>query len=232
MRILLMDDEVALVKALAQVLKEHRYEVDAVYDGHSGLEMARTGAYELLIVDVMMPRLSGLEVVRTLRAEGDATSILLLTAKDSVESRVEGLDSGADDYLVKPFAMPELLARVRALTRRPGQLLGPQEVRIGALSLNLTTRVVSVQGHAVSLSAKEFQVLELLMRNAGRVLPKVMILERVWGYDAPADVNMVEIYVHMLRKKLSAHCEKFAPAGSAVPVIETVRGIGYRLKVG
>ncbi|GGJ00184.1 DNA-binding response regulator [Alicyclobacillus cellulosilyticus] len=231
MRILLMDDEAAFARALQQSLREHHYEVDVAHDGETGLDMARTGTYDLLIVDVMMPKLSGYDVVRTLRQEKDSTAILLLTAKDGVESRVEGLDAGADDYLVKPFALPELLARVRALTRRSGAFMGAQSLQCGALCLDLVTRSITLFGEPLHLSGKEFQLMELFMRNPGRVLPKVLILERVWGYDTAADVNVVEIYVHMLRRKLAAHAQKLGrTAADGLPVIETVRGVGYMLK--
>lgn len=225
MRLLLIDDELTFVCALRQTLVEQQFVVDVASDGVQGLDMALDGNYDLLVVDVMLPGMSGIEIVRTLREGGDSTPMLLLTARDAVADRVTGLDSGADDYLVKPFATSELLARVRALTRRVGFIAGTDALCVDDFSLNLVTRTVSYRDVPMALSAKEFQLMELFMRNAGQVLPKVLILDRVWGSDTTVDLNAVEIYTHLLRKKIHTYMAEW---DDEVPsVIETVRGVGY-----
>ena len=226
LRILIIDDEKRLLQALEQLLKDQNYNVDTAEDGAQGLRKALENAYDLLIVDVMLPYLTGYELVSQLRQEGDSTPILFLTAKDSVTDRVEGLDSGADDYLVKPFATQELLARVRALTRRSGDLIGVNELESGRFRLDLIARTVYFEGQVLTLTPKEFQLLELFLRNPNRILPKELILDRVWGLDM--DINVVESYVHFLRKKIQLLIADTTVATS--PVIETVRGVGYRLK--
>jgi DNA-binding response OmpR family regulator len=225
MRVLIIDDEADLIKALKTLLTDQQYDVDTALDGMQGLEMAQAGIYDLLIVDVMLPRLNGLDLVRTLREEGDATPILLLTARDSVADRVQGLDSGADDYLVKPFSFPELFARVRALTRRAGEIVGVRQISAGVCSLDLVNRTFTCQGAPVSLTHKEFQLMELFLRNPGRVLTKDLLYDRIWGFEADVDSNVLEAYIHFLRKKLENHRN---PSGNAAsPLIETVRGVGY-----
>lgn len=225
LRLLLIDDEVKFVQALKQTLVEHQMLVDVAYDGVTGLDLAYSGTYDLLIVDVMLPGLSGFEIIRTLREQGDSTPMLLLTARDAVSDRVMGLDCGADDYLVKPFATEELLARVRALTRRIGKVGGTDTLSVGPFHLNLVTRTLTCQGAQMALTGKEFQLMELFLRNQGQVLPKVLIFDRVWGNETTADLNVVEIYVHMLRKKISACLRAFETIPPAV--IETIRGVGY-----
>ncbi len=229
MRVLIVDDEVKLLKALEQLFKEHNYLVDTATDGADGLDRAREGTYDLLLIDVMLPKLSGYDLVKSLRKDGDSTPILLLTAKDAVDDRVEGLDSGADDYLVKPFATKELLARVRALTRRTGEVMGTKSFELGPFELDLTSRSVTLGGEPLVLTAKEFQLLELFLRHPGQILPKELILDRVWGFEAPVDTNAVEIYVHFLRKKIDAHKTSIEDA-ETIPFIETVRGVGYVLR--
>lgn len=229
MRLLIVDDETKLLKALEQVFREHHYMADTADNGLDGLDKALSGSYDLLIIDVMLPKLSGYELVRSVRKEGYSTPILLLTAKDAVDDRVEGLDSGADDYLVKPFATKELLARVRALTRRSGDVMGTKTLEVGGFTLNLMTRSVTVYGDELALTAKEFQMLELFLRHPGQVMPKELILDRIWGFEAPVDTNAVEIYVHFLRKKIESHREKLTE-GNTLPAIETVRGVGYALR--
>ncbi|GGJ08625.1 DNA-binding response regulator [Alicyclobacillus cellulosilyticus] len=219
MRILLVEDEKKLASALRQLFKEHHYEMDVAYDGETGLDLARTHSYDALVLDIMLPKLSGLDIVRTLRKEGHDVPILLLTAKDTVEDRVKGLDTGADDYLVKPFANEELLARVRALTRRTGNLAGTNEMTVGPFTIDLTERVVRRGDEVLSLTQKEFQLLELLLRNHGKVLSKELILDRVWGPDASVVGNAVENYIHFLRRKIDLPDQP--------SYIETVRGVGY-----
>ncbi|MCY0877165.1 MAG: response regulator transcription factor [Firmicutes bacterium] len=229
MRMLIIDDEVKLLRALQQTFVDLQFAVDTATDGHTGLALAQDGGYDLLVVDVMLPGMTGYQIVETLRAEGDSTPILLLTAKDAVDDRVQGLDAGADDYLVKPFAIKELLARVRALTRRAGDVVGTKKLEAGPFELDLITRSVSYHGETLGLTAKEFQLLELFLRNPGQVLPKELILDRIWGFGGPEDTNAVEIYVHFLRKKIDAHPQGGGGAGASL--IETVRGVGYALRV-
>ena len=226
LRILVIDDEKRLLQVLEQLLKDHHYEVDTAEDGKEGLQKAYDSSYDLLIVDVMLPYMNGYELVQQLRQDGNSTPILFLTAKDSVHDRVEGLDSGADDYLVKPFATQELLARVRALTRRSGDLIGVSELEAGRFRLNLIERTVYLGAHVLALTPKEFQLLELFLRNPNRILPKELILDRVWGLDM--DINVVESYVHFLRRKIQQLASEAQLEDS--PAIETVRGVGYRLK--
>jgi len=223
-RVLLVDDEVSLVRALSQLLRQQQYTVDAAHDGEAGLDMARAGIYDLLLVDVMLPGLPGTDLVRTLREEGDTTPILMLTARSSERDKVLGLDSGADDYVVKPFGTAELLARMRALTRRVGDLAGVTTLCVGAYTLDLVQRAVLFDGTAVALTHKEFQLMELFMRHPGQVLARPVIFDRIWGYEADVDSNVVDAYVHFLRRKL----ERGEPGGGRRPSdIQTVHGTGY-----
>ncbi|QRF24177.1 response regulator transcription factor [Alicyclobacillus sp. TC] len=223
MRILLVEDERRLSAAIVQLLKENQYAVDAAFDGESGLDLAMTNSYDAIILDIMLPRMSGLEILQTLRKEKLNVPILLLTAKDTVEDRVTGLDAGADDYLVKPFANKELLARVRALTRRTGNLQGTENLQVGAFTLDFATREVQKNGQTINLTSKEFQLMELFLRNQGKVLSKEIILDRVWGPDAEVIGNAVENYVHFLRKKIDD--------ANTPSYISTVRGVGYIFQV-
>lgn len=219
MRILVVEDERRLASALKQLLKEHQYVVDIVHEGDMGLDLALTESYDLVVLDIMLPRMSGIEILQGMRDEQVQTPVLLLTAKDTVEDRVAGLDAGADDYLVKPFANKELLARVRALTRRTGQLNGTEAMEAGPFRLDLNARTVAKRTDMLTLTAKEFQLLELFMRNQGKVLSKEIILDRVWGPDADVIGNAVENYVHFLRKKIDD--------ADKTSFIATVRGVGY-----
>lgn len=231
MRILVVDDEKDLVKALKQLLTVEKYTVDTAYDGETGLDMARGSIYDVLVVDVMLPRISGFELVQTLRNEGNVTPILLLSARDGIDDRVQGLDSGADDYLIKPFSIKELLARVRALGRRNGDIVGVQMITVGDFSLDLMNRTLMFKEDNVTLTHKELQLFELFMRNPGQVLTKDVIFDRIWGYDSEADSNVVEAYIHFLRKKLNA-CLKATSQKNQDIGIQTVRGIGYVFKGG
>lgn len=230
MRILVVDDEVKLLSALKQIFVENQYAVDTARDGEEGFSLARYGAYDLLIVDVMMPKMTGYAMVKALRKEGLSTPVLMLTAKDAVDDRVEGLDSGADDYLVKPFATKELLARVRALTRRAGDVIGTETLVAGDVQLDMVSRAVNLRDVPLTLTTKEFQLLELFLRNQGQVLPKELILDRIWGFEGSMDTNAVEIYVHFLRKKLDAARKASATPDEITTTIETVRGVGYVFK--
>ena len=210
-------------EAVTDVLTYHKYNVDAVYDGEEALAYAEAEEYDAIILDVMMPKLSGFEVLRQLRQEGCRTPVLLLTAKAEVEDRIEGLDLGADDYLPKPFAMGELLARVRAMLRRREEFT-PTVLRCGDLELNQQTAELRCAGKVQVLPKLEYKLMELLMLNRGRCLSTEDMLVKVWGYDTEADLGVVWVYLSYLRKRLAA-------LGSAVE-IKARRGIGYMLEEG
>jgi len=223
MRILLVEDEPRLSEALTYILKKNSYGVDTAYDGETGQAMAETGVYDLMILDRMLPRKEGVVLLKELRNQGIHTPVLLLTAKDSLQDRVEGLDAGADDYLVKPFSTEELLARLRALGRRPSGQIQDEQLNVAELIFKpLHCELTNGNDETVKLTLKESLLLELLMRNLGQVITKEQILDRVWGPDTEVETNNVEIYVHYLRKKLNSPNVR----------IETVRGIGYSLKEG
>ena len=228
MKILVVDDEQAVRESLRRSLRFNGYEVLTANDGLEAVETVRTENPELLILDVMMPNMDGLEVCRTLRSEGWDRPILVLTARDGVSDRVAGLDAGADDYLPKPFALEELLARVRSLVRRASAdsiaAEAPVESRLSFedLELDADTREVSRGGRAISLTRTEFALLQLLMENPRKVLSRSKILEEVWGYDFPTSGNALEVYIGYLRKKTEGE-------GDA-RLIHTVRGVGYVLR--
>lgn len=221
MRVLIVEDEIRLAEALSQIMAEQRYQVDAVHNGADGLDYALTNQYDVVVLDVMLPELSGFEVVRRLRAAHVSTPVLMLTARDEISDKVEGLDRGADDYMTKPFESEELLARVRALTRRQGEVMG-EELETADLTLDLSGRCLRRGERTVRLGFKEFEVMKLLMANASAVLPKEDIISRVWGLESEAEDNNVEVYVSFLRKKLLF-------LDSAVQ-IRTVRKVGYYLE--
>lgn len=220
MRVLIVEDEHRLTETLSQILKEQRYQTDTVRDGTDGLDYALSGQYDLILLDVMLPRLSGLEVAQRLRAAHVSTPILMLTARDEVSDKITGLDCGADDYMTKPFDTGELLARVRALTRRQGEVLS-ETLTVFDLTLNLSTRSLGCAGRSVRLGFKEFDVLRLLMAAPRAVVPKEDIISKVWGIESDAEDNNVEVYISFLRKKV-------AFLGSGVS-IATVRKVGYHL---
>lgn len=222
MRILLIEDEERLADALSYMLRKNRYGVDLAFDGESGQAMAETGVYDLIILDRMLPYKEGVAVLKDLRLKNIRTPVLLLTAKDSITNRVEGLDAGADDYLVKPFAMDELLARIRALARRPQELHQEGNLEFGGILLNPLSCEVLLGNQTIKLTHKETLLLELLMRYPGQIFSKEKILDNVWGMDSEVESNNVEIYIHYLRKKLDC----------TTVHIMTVRGIGYCLKEG
>ena len=218
MRILFAEDDARLGALVTRVLREEGHVVEWVRDGDAAVAQLADGGFDLAILDVMMPGRDGFRVAAGRRARGDAVPILLLTARGTVDDRVRGLDAGADDYLVKPFAMPELLARVRALGRRPSA--APSEtLRAGVVALDTRARRASVAGRNVDLTAREYALLELFLRNPGVVLSRTQILDRVWSYDYDGASNIVETYVRYLRRKL----------GTSSGMIRTVRGMGYRL---
>lgn len=222
MRILLVEDEARLAEALEQILKRQGYSVDVTGDGAIGRDMAETGIYGVIILDRMLPNMEGVDILKSLRASGLKTPVIFLTARDSVSNRVEGLDAGADDYLVKPFAKDELLARVRALARRSENLQESDVVSVASLSLDVRACEVSAGADSIRLSATEAQLLEILMRNRGQVLTKEQILDRIWGFDKEVDVKNVELYIFYLRKKI--------PFDKSGAEIQTVRGVGYCLR--
>ena len=221
MRILLVEDNRRLNDSLLQSLVEDGYAVDPAYDGLEGEEMAQVYPYDAIILDVMLPKKNGLEVCRELRDQRVNVPILMLTARDAVEDRVSGLDSGADDYLVKPFAMQELRARLRALLRRKSDDKSGL-LKVADLTLDPATHAVERAGQAVELTAKEFSLLEYMMRNANRVVTRAMVENHIWSYDFQATSNVVDVYVRRLRRKLDDRFED--------KLIETVRGVGYRLR--
>lgn len=221
MNILIIEDESALARALTALLMQNGYVVDAVDDGVEGEDAAMSGIYELIILDVMLPGRNGFDVARNLRGAGCSTPILMLTAKAETVDKIEGLDRGADDYLTKPFSTGELLARVRAMTRRKGEYIGSEIVLAGTV-LNLDTHEIVSGGNRIKLSLKEFQILEMLMTNSRQIVDKDRIIQKVWGYDSDAEYNTVEVYISFIRKKLKA-----IRSGVA---IQPVRGVGYMLE--
>jgi DNA-binding response OmpR family regulator len=220
--ILYVEDDARVGRAVGRGLTDAGHRVDLAGNGPEGLERAATGAYDLIVLDVLLPGMDGMAVCRELRRQGVTTPVLMLTARDAIGDRVRGLDAGADDYLVKPFALAELLARIRALGRRGDGRLGGEVLTVGDLRLDLEQRQATRGDRSIELTAKEFQLLEYLMRHAGRLLTKDQILHHVWGYDAEVSSNVTEIYVHYLRDKIDR--------GFADPLIRTVRGAGYMLK--
>jgi two-component system response regulator MprA len=226
MRILVVDDDRAVRESLRRSLEFNGYTVELAIDGQQALDVVAGQRPDAMVLDVMMPRLDGLEVCRRLRGVGDDLPILVLTARDAVSDRVSGLDAGADDYLPKPFALEELLARLRALLRRRGP--GPEDngqpstLRFSDLELDLGTREVCRGSRSISLTRTEFSLLELLMRHPRQVLTRSRILEEVWGYDFPTSGNALEVYVGYLRRKTEATSEP--------RLIHTVRGVGYALR--
>ncbi len=219
-RILVIEDESKIADFLRRGLTYEGFQVDVRFDGEAGLKAARDNPPDLVILDVMLPGIDGIEVCRRLRA-GGAVPVLMLTAKDSVADKVKGLDSGADDYMVKPFSFDELIARVRALLRRTR----PSEemvVHFGDLTLNVTTREVTRGDRKIDLTTKEFDLLHFFMRHPRQVLPRELIYDRIWGYDFGGESNILEVYIRYLRSKLEANNEP--------RLIQTVRGVGYALR--
>jgi DNA-binding response OmpR family regulator len=222
MKVLVIEDEHKIANALKEGLAQESYAVDVCYDGQEGLNAARYEAYDLIILDRMLPGgMDGLEICQTLRQESIHTPILMLTARDMVRDRVAGLNAGADDYVVKPFSFEELLARVRALLRRPHEAIG-ETLQAGDLTLNTVSKEVKRDGQNLSLSAKEYALLEYLLRNKGKVLSKETIITHVWDFDADILPNTVEVFITYLRGKIDRPFK-------AEPLIKTVRGFGYKI---
>jgi len=221
MYVLVVEDEPRLSQLVRRVLEEEGHTVDSAGDGEEGLAMAIEGSHDVIVLDVLLPEMDGIEVCETLRRKRMDTPVLLLTALDSVEDRVRGLDAGADDYLPKPFAFQELLARLRALGRRKVQGREASELRVEDLTLDLNRRRAQRAGKNIELSPKEFSLLEFLMRNEGRVVTRTQILDHLWGYDYESESNLVDVYVAYVRRKVDN--------GNGRSLIRTVRGIGYAL---
>jgi DNA-binding response OmpR family regulator len=221
MYLLLVEDERRLAQLVRRVLEEEGHTVDTAHDGEEGLAMALEGSHDVIVLDVLLPEIDGIEVCQSLRRNKVDTPVLLLTALDSVQDRVRGLDAGADDYLPKPFAFQELLARLRALGRRKVQGREPSELQVDDLTLDIQRRRAQRAGRVIELSPKEFSLLEFLMRNPGRVVTRTQILDHLWGYDASYESNLVDVYVAYLRRKVDR--------GQARSLIRTVRGVGYAL---
>ncbi len=221
MRILVADDEPEMTMVLEALLRREHYSVDVVNDGQDALDYGLAENYDCLILDIMMPKLDGIQVLQALRAKNISTPVLLLTAKSQIEDRVAGLDSGADDYLPKPFDHRELIARVRALTRRGGEYI-PSVLTVGNTSLDCSTFELKCGASCIRLGNKEFQMLELLMRQAGRLISTEQFMEHIWGYDSEAEINVVWAYISYLRRKLEA-------IGSNVRIAAR-RGQGYLLE--
>lgn len=223
MRILIVEDELHLAEALTQILKKHHYSVDAVHDGRTGLDYALSGIYDLLPLDIMMPEMDGVSVLKTLRKKGISTPVILLTAKGEVTDMVSGLDQGADDYIAKPFSSEILLARIRAVLRRKGEIMPDDALTFGDMELNTSTLKLTVSGKDIKLNLKESELLELLILRKQAVTSKEQIIEKLWGFDSEAEHNNVEVYISFLRKKLNF-------LNSAVR-ISTIRNVGYVLEV-
>lgn len=222
MRLLMVEDEKYMAEAVAQVLKRNNYTVDLVYNGEDGLDCGLSGIYDIIILDIMLPKMDGISILKELRKNKIETPVILLTARGEIEDRVLGLDSGADDYLAKPFHTDELLARLRALGRRKTELMNDGIFNCGDIRLNPHTLLLQSKSKEVELTLKESQLLELLIRRNGRIASKESIIEKLWGFDTDAEDNRVEIHVSLLRKKL-------AQVDSSV-YIHTIRGAGYVLK--
>ncbi len=222
MRILLVEDDAKIASFIVKGLKAAGYAVDHASDGEKGLDMALTEVYDTAIIDIMLPRLDGLSLIEKMRKEKIHTPVIILSAKGSIDDRVKGLQTGSDDYLTKPFAFSELLARVQALIRRASGLSEPTRLAVGDLSLNLLTREVTRGARKIELQPIEFSLLEYLMRSAGRVVSKTMIMEHVWNYNFDPQTNVVEVRISRLRDKIDRDFDR--------KLIHTVRGVGYVLK--
>lgn len=224
MKILLVEDEARLATAVRRVLNDEGYATDWSADGADGLSRASTGEYDVVLLDVMLPSYDGYEIARRLRRDGATVPILMLTARDGIQDRVRGLDAGADDYLVKPFALAELLARVRALSRRAkmGSPSETQVLTVGDLELDIPAREARRGPRRIELTAREFALLETLMRHPGQVMSRSQLLDSVWSYDSTTESNVVDIYIHYLRNKIDRGFDR--------KLIRTARGMGYAIR--
>lgn len=223
MRILVVEDDTVAADYVRKGLMEAGHVVDLAADGDLGLEMARAADYDALVLDRMLPKLDGLEVLKALRADGDKTPVLILSALGEVDHKVEGLRAGGDDYLAKPYSFTELLARVEAIGRRSDPNAAVTKLSVGDLEMDLLARTVKREGKNILLQPREFRLLECLMRNAGRVVTRTMLLEKVWDYHFDPQTNVIDVHISRLRGKIDKEFE--------VPLLHTVRGAGYRLQV-
>lgn len=222
MKLLLVEDEKQLSEALTQILIKNNYSVDAVFDGEDGLDYGLTDVYDAIILDIMLPKMNGLDVLKNLRKEGISTPIILLTAKGSVEDRILGLDYGADDYLPKPFSTEELLARLRAITRRKGPMVNNNILEFGDIKLNISTYNMEVNGTSLTLTSKEFDILKYFMERPTSIVTKDDLITKLWGFDSDVEHNNIEVYISFLRKKLAYVKSKVQ--------ITTLRRVGYKLE--
>jgi two-component system OmpR family response regulator len=222
MRILLVEDDLKIASFIIKGLRATGYAVDHAADGEEGLLLALTEPYDTAIIDIMLPKLDGLALIERMRKEKVNTPVIILSARDSIDDRVKGLQTGGDDYLTKPFAFSELLARVQALIRRAGGISEPTQLNVGDLSINLLTREVTRGGRKIELQPLEFSLLEYLVRNKGRIVSKTMIMEHVWDYNFDPQTNVVEVRISRLRDKIDRGVDK--------KLIHTVRGVGYVVK--
>lgn len=222
MKLLLIEDETNLSDALVHILKKEKYTVDAVYDGESGLDKALEGVYDIIILDLMLPKMNGIEVLKSLRESSVATPVLILSAKGAISEKVIGLDSGADDYLAKPFSTPELLARLRALLRRKTENINEDVLFFGDIELNISSYELISSDKRVKVSLKECDILKYFLQRPRFVVTKDELIIKIWGYDSEAEYNNIEVYISFLRKKL-----QFVGAKTE---ISTVRGAGYKLE--
>ena len=221
MKILVVEDEKPLADALTEILSQNRYNADAVYHGSRGLEYARSGIYDLILLDIMLPGMDGLSVLKTLRKEHITTPVIILTAKSEVSDIITGLDAGSDDYLAKPFSTGELLARIRALSRRSAAY-NEETLSCGDLSFDKSTMELCCGPDSLKLGLKESRLMELLLNNAGRIMPKNLLTEKIWGLDSDTEYNNIEVYISFLRQKM-------AFLGTSTQ-IRTIRGVGYQLE--
>ena len=222
MKLLLVEDERELSEALFQILTNNKYSVDAVYDGEDGLDYALTGVYDVIVLDIMIPKLNGLSLLKQLRKSGISTPVIMLTAKSQIEDRVLGLDLGADDYLTKPFATEELLARLRSITRRKGNVVNDNILTYGDISLNLDTYDLDVNNENIRLTLKEFEITKYFMERPKCVVSKDDLITKLWGFDSEVEYNNIEVYISFIRKKLTY-------LKSNVSIV-TIRGVGYRME--
>jgi len=222
MRILLVEDDTGASRFIRKGLHEEGYTIDVAFDGEEGLHLATTQAYDIIILDIMLPEMSGFELLKRTRKKGVMTPVIFLTARDEKHDVVHGLELGADDYLIKPFSFPELLARIKAVLRRGQKDIELSNLTVADLSLSIINRTARREEKEIELSAKEFSLLEYLMRNAGQILTRTMILEHVWGYDFDTSSNIIDVHINRLRTKIDRDFQ--------VKLIHTIKGVGYVLK--
>lgn len=223
MKLLIVEDDLGISYTIARVMRDEGYEATECHNGEDGLHHALYGEFDLIILDIMLPKLDGFSFIQALREQAVDTPILCLTAKDGLNDRVKGLSIGADDYVVKPFEIQEVIARVKALLRRYGKVNQEEQIRYGPIVIQTRSRVITVRGEELALSEKEYELLAYMLMNKEQILTKEQIYNRIWGLDSEAGIGIVELYVHYLRKKLSPW--------QADQLIQTVRGLGYRFRI-